>query len=76
MSKTVKVKVVAGAKKERLEEEKEGVFTIAVRERAERNEANTRVRELVAEYFAVPMGKVRMVTGHHGPTKRFEIYND
>jgi uncharacterized protein YggU (UPF0235/DUF167 family) len=74
MSKTVKVKVVAGAKKERLEEEKEGVFTIAVRERAERNEANTRVRELVAEYFAVPVGKVKMVAGHRSPTKWFEIH--
>ena len=68
----VKVYVSPGAKRERVEE-KDGVLAIAVKEPAGRNLANTRVRELVAERLSVPVGKVRILTGHRGRSKIVSI---
>ncbi len=64
----VRVQVQPGAKKERVEEVG-GVLRIAVREPAERNLANERVRELVARHHGVPRAQVRIVAGHHSPVK-------
>lgn len=61
--------MVAGAKRERVTAEGEGRFHIEVREPAERNMANTRVRELVARACQVPVGKTRIVSGHRSTTK-------
>lgn len=69
----IKVKVTPAARKESLEKISDGEFRVSVKELAERNEANNRVRELLAEHFAVPLGKVRMLAGHRSRTKRFEI---
>jgi uncharacterized protein YggU (UPF0235/DUF167 family) len=35
--------------------------------------ANIRVLELVAEHFKVPLNKVRIVNGHHHPSKLMVI---
>jgi uncharacterized protein YggU (UPF0235/DUF167 family) len=48
-------------------------FSITVREKAERNDANRRVIALVAEHFQVPVGKVRIVNGHHSPSKLLSV---
>jgi len=65
----IKVIVTAGAKKEILKKKKENTFEISVKEKAERNLANGRVLEIVAEYFKVPVKKVRIVNGHQHPHK-------
>lgn len=65
----IHVKVVAGAKKESFKLKSEDHFEISVKERAERNQANTRVIALVAEYFNLPKNKVRIVNGHHHSSK-------
>lgn len=44
-------------------------FEISVKEKAERNMANTRVLELIAGYFKVPVSKVRIINGHRHPSK-------
>ncbi len=64
----VKVFVTPGAKRERVEE-KDGILAIAVREPAQGNRANERVRAIVAVRFAVPVGKVRILTGHRSRGK-------
>jgi len=69
----VRVTVVAGAKKERTVSEKNGTLTIAVKEKSERNMANRRVREMLAERFGTTLAKVRIITGHSSPKKRVEI---
>ena len=69
----VRVHVVPGAKKENVTKESDTVFQIMVKEPAERNLANGRVRELLAEVFGVAVGKVRIVTGHRSPTKMFDV---
>lgn len=65
----IHVKVVAGAKKESFKKKSEDHFEISVKEKAERNMANTRVRELIALYFKVPKSKVRIVNGHKHSSK-------
>ena len=69
----VKVRVTAGAKKEALERVSVDTFKVSVKEPAERNMANTRVRELMAREFAVPVAKVKLVSGHHSPSKILSI---
>ena len=69
----IHVKVSAGASKESFKQKSDDHFEISVKEKAERNEANNRVLELVAEYFKVPLNKVRIVNGHHHPSKLLVI---
>jgi uncharacterized protein YggU (UPF0235/DUF167 family) len=69
----VRVRVKAGARKELFSAVDETLFTIAVREPAEQNRANLRVRTLLAEYFEVTPRQVKLLTGHHAPHKLYEI---
>ncbi len=69
----IKVKVVAGAKKEQVVKNSPNSYSISVREPAERNLANGRVMELVALDMGIPKGKIRIVSGHHSPSKILSI---
>jgi len=69
----IKVKVSAGAGKETFKKISDDHFEASVKEKAERNMANKRVRELVAEQFGIPTGKAKLVSGHHSPGKIFDI---
>ncbi len=69
----VKIHVTVDAKKELVNKVKDDLLEISVREPAERNLANSRVKELVASYFKIPAGKVKIVSGHHHPHKIFSI---
>jgi len=71
--KYVHAKVNAGARKESLVQKGEDHFEISVREKAERNLANTRVLELIAEHFKILANKVRIINGHHHPSKLIAI---
>ena len=70
----IKAKVIAGAKKETFEAHGSDSFKISVKEPAERNMANRRVLELVARHFKVSVGEVRLVNGHHSPSKILSIH--
>jgi uncharacterized protein YggU (UPF0235/DUF167 family) len=65
----IHAKVIAGAKRESFKQKSEDRFEISVREKAERNMANARVLELVAEHFSVPVSHVRIINGHKHPSK-------
>lgn len=69
----LKVLVTPGARKESITEGKGGELVITVREPAERNMANTRVRELLALRFHKTVGEVRILTGHHSRSKMISI---
>ena len=71
----IHVKVTAGVRKERFTKINEDHFEISVREKAERNMANAQVLELIAEHFKVPKTQVRIVNGHHHPSKLLIIEN-
>ncbi len=65
----IKVRVVASARKEEITEESVDHFLIKVKEPAKQNLANTRVRQIIASRFNVPIPKVRVINGHHSPSK-------
>ncbi len=67
----IKVKVVARAKKEKVEEVSVDHLNIWVREAAERNMANERVLELIRSKY--PGKAIRMISGHHSPSKIISI---
>lgn len=67
-----KVFVTPGAKRERVEGKGE-TLAISVREPAQGNQANARVREIVALRFGIPLGKVRILTGHRSRSKMLSI---
>ncbi|MDO8493695.1 MAG: DUF167 domain-containing protein [bacterium] len=71
----IKVRVYPGAKKERFKKNKEDSFEVDVREKAEMNMANKRVVALLAENLNFPINKIRLVSGHHSPSKIFNIMN-
>jgi uncharacterized protein YggU (UPF0235/DUF167 family) len=72
---TVMVMVYASARKEAIQKTDEHEYTVFVREPAQRNMANTRVREIIAREYKVPASSVTILTGHHSPKKRFVIKN-
>ncbi len=65
--------MTAGSKKESIKKERENVLSIYVQEDAKGNRANTRVLELVAQVYEVPVGRVRIINGHHHPHKLISI---
>ena len=69
----VRVAVIPKAKKEKVTKLSDTRFEMQVKEPAERNLANRRVRTLLAEAFNLPEGKVQMVTGHRSQTKMFDV---
>ena len=69
----VKVAVTAEAKKEVVTVGKQDRFKISVRAPRENNQANTRVRALIAEHFGVPTSAVRIILGHHRTAKTLEV---
>ncbi|MFC1721201.1 DUF167 domain-containing protein [Patescibacteria group bacterium] len=69
----IKVKVKAGMKRESFEKKSDDHFEISVKEKAERNMANRRVIELVAEHFTIPEKEIRIISGHHHPGKLLRV---
>ena len=68
----IKVFVTPDAKRETIEERDE-MFLISVREPALQNQANNRVREIIAQRLGKPVGKVRILTGHRSRAKMLSI---
>lgn len=69
----IRVFVTPGARREKVEETGDTLL-IAVREPAEGNRANDRVRAIVAMRLHVPLGKVRILTGHRSRTKMLSVH--
>jgi len=69
----IKVKVFPKSKKESIKKVKDLRFEIRVKEKAEKNLANKRVLELLADYFEVGEKDVKIINGHHHPIKLLKI---
>lgn len=69
----IKVMVVANAKKESFVQKSENSFIASVKEPAERNLANKRMLELVAGQYGIDQKKIRIVNGHHHPSKLLSV---
>ena len=69
----IHAKVLAGARKEELMKIKKDHYKISVKEPAERNLANKRVIELVANHFNLLSNQVRIINGHQSPSKLLSV---
>jgi len=67
----IKVRVVAGAKKESLLQKSSDHFEVSVKEPAEQNRANRRVLLLFETHFGIK--GIRLVSGHHSPSKILSV---
>jgi len=70
---SVTVTTFPSSKKEKFIAVAPDAFEAYVREPAQHNMANTRVRELVAAFFAVPVSSVIISTGHRARKKRVVV---
>jgi hypothetical protein len=69
----IKVKAYPDSKEEKIVKKSSDGFDIHVCEEAERNMANKRIIEVLADYFGVPQYKVKMVKGFKEMNKIFDI---
>jgi uncharacterized protein YggU (UPF0235/DUF167 family) len=66
----IKVKAYPDSKEEKVVKKS---FDVFVCEEAERNMANKRIIEVLADYFSVPQHKVKMIKGFKEMSKIFDI---
>lgn len=71
----IRVKAFPDAGKEVVQELGEHRLQICVREPPADNRANKRIIELVAQYYNVVPNSVRIISGHHRPTKLLQIHS-
>ena len=69
----IKIRVITGAKKESFKKISDDHVEISVKEEAKQNQANRRILELVRENFGLKSGRVRIISGHHSPSKIVSI---
>lgn len=69
----IKVHVHTGAKKESLTELSQDHFAVSVKQKPLQNLANRRVVELIAAHLHIPAKSVRIVSGHHAPSKILSV---
>ena len=65
------LKVTAGARQESIEKINESRYHISVTEPAEDNLANERVLHIMQNIF--PGKRIRLISGHHAPSKIIEV---
>ena len=70
----IRVKVQARSKVDKITAISKDKFLVQTQEPAKEGRANTKVKFLLADYFRLPLSKVRLLRGHHQPNKLFEIY--
>jgi len=65
----IKVRVKTEAKNEKILKKADDMYEIAVRDKPEANMANKRVLALLAAELSLPASKLRIIKGHHSPSK-------
>ncbi len=69
----IKVKVQTGARAESVQRLAPDSYRVTVREKPVENRANERVIAVMARYFKVDPGSIRMVSGHTRGAKKLDI---
>lgn len=67
----IKVKVTPDSKKEYIEKIKDDTYSIHLREKPENNKANQRLLEIFRKIY--PNVEIRIISGHHSPSKILSI---
>ena len=69
----IKVEIIAGMREEKVDKIKPDSFLISVREKAERNQANRRVLQIIRQEFGGRGVLAKIVSGHHSPHKIINV---
>ena len=69
----IKVLVITGSKKEELLEIGPNRFKVFVKEKPVQNTANQRVIMIIAKKLSVNPSQVKIISGHHHPSKLLSI---
>jgi uncharacterized protein YggU (UPF0235/DUF167 family) len=69
----IAVKVTPDAKKEKLAVLSENSFEVSVKEKSQKNMANRRVCQIMANHFNVSSKQAKIIAGHHSPKKIIDI---
>lgn len=69
----IKVKAVPSAKKEIIIEKKKDSFEIRIKEKPVEGKASKKIIEILADYFNVEKGKIKIIKGFKERNKIFEI---
>ena len=69
----IHIKVHPESKEHKISRTSDTSFDVFVRTKAEQNKANHDALALVSAYTHVPLHKIRIVTGHHSPSKILEL---
>lgn len=69
----IHVKVKTESRENKIVKKNETSYIVHTKEKAENNRANSAVILLVADYFNVTRGRVKIVTGHHAPSKILDV---
>ena len=69
----IHVKIKPDSKENKIVQKNETSFIVSVKEPNEDNRANKKMIEMMAEKFGIIKSKVKIVTGHHHPSKILEI---
>lgn len=69
----IHVHIYPDSKHERIEPKRETSLNVYVKVEAKENKANRRMIELLAIHYSVPTTKIKIITGHHSPSKILDI---
>jgi uncharacterized protein YggU (UPF0235/DUF167 family) len=70
----IRVKAFPDAKKQSIQEIEPHKLRIFVREPAQNNQANKKIIALLADFYGITPQKIRMIAGHQGQNKTFQVY--
>jgi len=70
------VKAKPNSKKEAIEKISETEYAIRIKEPAREGRANKKIIELLADYFKIAKGNIRIVVGEKTKSKIIEINNE
>ncbi len=69
----IHVKVIADSNTDKVELLKENSFVVYTKSPRENNQANRSMIQIISKHLQIPTGKIRIITGHHQPSKILEI---
>jgi uncharacterized protein YggU (UPF0235/DUF167 family) len=69
----LKVKLHPKSKKQKIEKVSDEKFEIWVKSKAEENKANYEMLEILSEFLEIEKKKLRLISGHHHPSKMIQV---
>jgi len=68
----IKVRVKTSSKQDKIEE-REGIYFVCLKEKAEKGKANKKLIKILSDYFNVSKNNIEIITGERSRNKIIEI---